>query len=72
MQADMMTNPPSTISQQPAVLVLGAGGHAQVVADILMRAHEAGSNCKPVGCLDDDPSLAGTAIMGLPVLGTIA
>ena len=54
------------------VLILGAGGHAQVVADILMRAHEAGANCKPVGFLDDNPSLASTAIMGLPVLGTIA
>jgi FlaA1/EpsC-like NDP-sugar epimerase len=54
------------------VLILGAGGHAQVVADILLRAHEAGANCKPIGFLDDDPALAGTAIMDLPVLGTIA
>jgi acetyltransferase EpsM len=55
------------------VLILGAaGGHAQVVADILSRAHEAGTNGQPVGFLDDNPSLAGTAIMGLPVLGAIA
>ena len=54
------------------VLILGAGGHAQVVADILMRAHEAGSNCNPIGFLDDNPSLTRTAITGLPVLGTIA
>jgi acetyltransferase EpsM len=67
-----MTNSPSAISHQPAVLILGAGGHAQVVADILMRAHEAGSDYKPIGFLDDSPSLTGTAIMGLPVLGIIA
>lgn len=54
------------------VLVLGAGGHAQVVADILLRAYGAGSNCQPIGFLDDDPALMGTVIMGLPVLGTIA
>jgi len=48
------------------VLILGAGGHAQVVADILMRAHEARASCKPVGFLDDNSSLAGTVIMGLP------
>ena len=54
------------------VLILGAGGHAQVVADILSRAHGAGTDYKPVGLLDDDPALAGTTIMGLSVLGTIA
>ena len=43
-----------------------------MVADILLRAHDAGMNCKPVGFLDDDSPLAGTAIMGLPVLGAIA
>jgi UDP-3-O-[3-hydroxymyristoyl] glucosamine N-acyltransferase len=62
----------SAIGHQPRILILGAGGHAQVVADILMRAHEAGSNCKPIGFLDDNPSLTGTAIMSLPVQGTIA
>ena len=53
------------------VMILGAGGHAQVVADILLRAHEAGANCQPVGCLDDNSVLTASAIMGLPVLGTI-
>ena len=62
----------SAISHKPGVLILGAGGHAQVVADILMRAYEAGATCKPIGFLDDDSALAGTTIMGLPVLGTIA
>jgi len=54
------------------VIILGAGGHAQVVADILFRAHEAGANCQPIGFLDDDLTLVGTVVMNLPVLGTIA
>lgn len=54
------------------VIILGAGGHAQVVADILLRAYEAGANCEPIGFLDDDPSLVGVMILGLPVLGLIA
>lgn len=54
------------------VIILGAGGHAQVVADILLRAYEAWANCQPIGFLDDNSSLAGMTIMGLPVLGSIA
>lgn len=55
----------------PRVLILGAGGHAQVVADILFRAEEVGGDCQPMGFLDNNPSIAGTVIMGLPVLGEI-
>ncbi len=54
------------------VLILGAGGHAQVVADILLQAHATGADYKRVGFLDDDSALAGTTIMGLPVLGAIS
>jgi sugar O-acyltransferase (sialic acid O-acetyltransferase NeuD family) len=56
----------------PRVLILGAGGHAQVVNDILLRAYEAGAKCQAIGFLDDDLSLAGTGLMGLPILGPIA
>lgn len=52
-------------------IILGAGGHAQVVADILLRAHVAGGGFVPVGFLDDNPALEGTTILGLPVLGAI-
>ncbi|MGI8858451.1 MAG: acetyltransferase [Thermomicrobiales bacterium] len=49
------------------ILVLGAGGHGKVVADILGCAGE------PVlGFLDDDPATWGTTRLGLPVLGGIA
>lgn len=54
------------------VLIIGAGGHAQVVADILKCAHDAGAGGRPIGYLDDDPSLAGRTLLDLPVLGTLA
>ena len=49
------------------VLLLGAGGHGKVVLDIL----RAGGKYKPVGFLDADPSLAGTSVGGVPVLGPV-
>jgi sugar O-acyltransferase (sialic acid O-acetyltransferase NeuD family) len=49
------------------ILILGAGGHGKVVADILCCAGE------PVlGFLDDDPATWGATRLGLPVLGGIA
>ncbi len=51
------------------VLIIGAGGHAQVVADILLRAHAAGEAALPVGYIDNNPALQGKEILGLPVLG---
>jgi sugar O-acyltransferase (sialic acid O-acetyltransferase NeuD family) len=54
------------------VVILGAGGHAQVVADILLRMQEAGAEATPVGYLDDDLALAGRHSLDLPVLGGIS
>lgn len=48
------------------VLVLGAGGHAKVVADILQL-----QNVDVIGFLDDNPSTWGTHLLGLPVHGSI-
>lgn len=53
------------------VLILGAGGHAQVVADILLRMRDAGAAVAPMGYLDDDAQLMGRMFLGLPVLGGI-
>jgi len=53
------------------VLILGAGGHAQVVADILLRMREAGAAVAPLGYLDDNAQLAGRTFLGLPVLGRL-
>ena len=66
-----VTNAMATKPGAPAkrVLILGAGGHAQVVADILLRAGEAGVPVKPIGYLDDNPALTGQSRLGLPILG---
>jgi sugar O-acyltransferase (sialic acid O-acetyltransferase NeuD family) len=54
------------------ILIVGAGGHAQVVADILLRARENGLAVEPIGYVDDNVGLAGQRRLGLPVLGQIA
>lgn len=48
------------------ILVLGAGGHGKVVADILCCA-----GTRVLGFLDDDPETWGMTRLGLPVLGGI-
>ena len=53
------------------VLILGAGGHGQVVADILLRSFEQRESVQPIGYLDDDPALAGQTRLGLPVFGRL-
>jgi sugar O-acyltransferase (sialic acid O-acetyltransferase NeuD family) len=47
-------------------IVVGAGGHGKVVADILL-----GWSTEVIGFLDDDATLWNTRIMDLPVLGAI-
>ena len=54
------------------VLIVGAGGHGHVVADALICSRREGSDLEAVGFVDDDPSLEGATIMGLPVLGSTA
>lgn len=54
------------------VLILGAGAHAQVVADILLRRQEYDSGVEPIGYLDDNIALRGRVFLGLPVLGGIS
>lgn len=51
------------------VLILGAGGHAQVVADILWRMYEIDRSVQPVGYLDDNASLWNKRLLDVPVLG---
>lgn len=52
-------------------MILGAGGHGQVVADILQQMRELGSDVVPLGYLDDNSHLHGQNVLGLPVLGKI-
>lgn len=47
-----------------AIIIIGAGGHAAVVADALLAAGQ-----KVVGFVDPDPSRHGQWLCGLPILG---
>jgi len=53
------------------ILIVGAGGHAQVVADILLRMGDVDCPMRPVGYVDDDVGLHGKVLLGLPVLGSL-
>ena len=54
------------------VLIVGAGGHGQVVADALWRAWERDGAVRPLGYVDDDPSLCGRKLVDIPVFGPLA
>jgi len=54
------------------VLILGAGGHAQVVADILLAMRRAGQDVEVIGFLDDASRRQGTQVLDLPVLGPLS
>jgi acetyltransferase EpsM len=55
------------MSSTERIIIAGAGAQGAVVADILERAGR-----PAVGFVDDTPVLAGTSVLGLPILGTIA
>lgn len=48
------------------VIIIGAGGHAKVIADIVLRSGDA-----VLGFLDDNPDRQ-SEICGIPVLGSVA
>jgi FlaA1/EpsC-like NDP-sugar epimerase len=55
------------------VLIVGAGGHGEVVADALGSARRIDAGAPEViGFLDDDPERWGTVCADLPVLGAVA
>lgn len=53
----------------PPIAVLGAGGHGQVVADILRLNPTTANRC--LVFLDDDEEAIGTRRMGIPIVGRI-
>ncbi len=53
------------------VIILGAGGHGQVVADILLAMNAGEANLAILGFVDDDDRLRGQKLLGLPVLGPV-
>lgn len=66
----MTTSPGSPT--RGAIIIVGAGAHGAIVADILQRAHEVDAAVWPLGFVDDTPDLLGTSMLGLPILGPLA
>ena len=52
-------------------MIVGAGGHGHVVADILLQSWTGDGKLRPIGFVDDAASRR-EAPLGLPILGTIA
>lgn len=52
------------------LLIIGARQHAKVLVAIIEEFY--GRQFSIAGCLDDDPTLAGSELLGHPVLGTLA
>lgn len=59
------TSPRRSWGNQERVLILGGGGGAALVLDILANA----LTQQAVGILDNDPALEGKMLMGVPILG---
>jgi sugar O-acyltransferase (sialic acid O-acetyltransferase NeuD family) len=53
------------------LVILGAGGMGQEVADIVQAGSSDGARFKLIGFLDDDSTLHGREVLGLPVLGDL-
>ena len=49
------------------LVILGAGGHGKVLADLVLRT----PGFRLLGLLDDDPAKIGTLVLGSPILGPI-
>jgi sugar O-acyltransferase (sialic acid O-acetyltransferase NeuD family) len=59
-------------SERTRIVVVGTGGHSQVVADAIARMKDAGKPVELAGFLDERVELHGTQILGATVLGSIA
>lgn len=56
-----------------AILIIGAGGHGQVVADILLaQPGRPEGTLRPAGFLDDNPVQRGNHFFDLPIFGSVA
>lgn len=53
----------------PKVVIIGAGGHAREVLDILLSCRATGEDIEPLGFIDENPDNHGRTIDGFPVLG---
>jgi sugar O-acyltransferase (sialic acid O-acetyltransferase NeuD family) len=50
------------------IAIVGAGGHATVVADILLRMRDAGAQVEPIACVDERPHSQPRTILSLRVI----
>jgi sugar O-acyltransferase (sialic acid O-acetyltransferase NeuD family) len=53
------------------ILIIGAGGHAQVIADVILCRTRLGEDVRLVGFVDDNTRLLGSEMFGVKVLGRI-
>lgn len=53
------------------ILIVGAGGHAQVIADLILNYASSDKDLQLMGFVDDNPELFGHEIFGVKVLGHI-
>jgi sugar O-acyltransferase (sialic acid O-acetyltransferase NeuD family) len=53
------------------LVILGAGGMGQEVADIILAAASDGARYRLIGFIDDDSALHGREVLGLQVLGDL-
>lgn len=54
------------------LVIIGAGGHGQVVADAALRAGDREDDVVVVGFVDDAPELVGRCRLGVKVLGPLS
>ena len=54
------------------ILIVGAGGHAQVIADLILSLARVGGDVALVGFVDDNPQLFGCEYLGAKVWGATA
>lgn len=54
------------------IVIVGAGGHAQVIADVILCRARLGEDVQLLGFVDDNPRLLSREILGVKVLGLIA
>jgi len=52
------------------IVIIGAGGHASVAAEIITARSTLENRYELLGFLDDDPKMIGTQVHGKPVLGS--
>lgn len=57
---------PISQSANSQIIIYGAGGHAKTVMEMVLQI----GAFRIAGIIDDNPSLVGTSVLGLPVLGT--